>query len=66
MRRAATLYADASLCFSKARTHGCLPSQVREAEFPEDFYIEFCVRHNGTLPSAPLTKPLHVIAYPSI
>ena len=62
-RRGAVPYADGAQRLVGPRTHDCLPSLVRERLGPGGVYIEFCVRHNGTLPSAPLTKQLHAIAY---
>ena len=44
----------------QVRTHDYLPSLMGQAEFRVGIYVEFCVRHNGTLASACLTPLLRL------
>ena len=55
LRRGAAPYADGAQRLVEARTHDCLLLVVGERLGPGGIYVEFCVRHNGTIPSAPLT-----------
>ena len=51
-RRAAAAYGDGAQRLAMARTHGCLLLLARERLGPGGIYVEFCVRHNGTLSPA--------------
>ena len=54
-RRAAAAYGDADRLLSEARTHGCLPSLVGEADCPEGIYVEF---EYVTMEPSPQPPPL--------
>ena len=66
VRRGAAPYADGAQRLVEARMHDCLLLLVGQRLGPGGIYVEFCVRHNGTIPPAPPTCSSPFLRTPSI